>query len=85
MEAKTQSQAQTKVAESSTIPGDNLASIDDHGTESVVTLTNCPTEPCAIFYTDAISQSILVICKDARHTNTQQTTKAATVGAQREK
>jgi hypothetical protein len=35
-----------------------------------IKITQCPTDPCAIYYTDAISRSILVICKDPKHTDT---------------
>jgi hypothetical protein len=34
-----------------------------------IRITECPTDPCAIYYTDAISQSILVVCKNPKHTD----------------
>jgi hypothetical protein len=33
----------------------------------IITITECPTEPCAVYYTDALSQSFLVICKNKKH------------------
>ena len=33
----------------------------------IITVSECPTEPCAIYYTDSLSQSILVICKNKKH------------------
>ena len=33
----------------------------------IIQVTECPTEPCAIYYTDSLSQSILVICKNKKH------------------
>lgn len=35
-----------------------------------IKITECPTDPCAIYYTDAISQSILVVCQNPKHTDT---------------
>ena len=36
----------------------------------IIVLTECPTttEPCAIYYTDTLSQSLLIVCKNAKHT-----------------
>ncbi len=46
---------------------------DDLHTEEqqrrIITLATCPTEPCCIYYTDSISQSLFIICKDKRHAN----------------
>jgi hypothetical protein len=33
----------------------------------IITITECPTEPCEIFYTDTLSQSILIECKNLKH------------------
>jgi hypothetical protein len=33
----------------------------------IITITKCLSEPCAIFYTDTLSQSILIECKDPKH------------------
>jgi hypothetical protein len=33
----------------------------------VVVLTECPTKPCAIYYTDTLSQSLLIVCKNPKH------------------
>ena len=33
----------------------------------IITVTECPTEPCAVYYTDTLSQSLLVICKNKKH------------------
>jgi hypothetical protein len=33
----------------------------------IITVTECLTEPCAIYYTDTLSQSLLVICKNKKH------------------
>ena len=37
----------------------------------IIVLTECPTttEPCAIYYTDTLSQSLLIVCKNPRHTH----------------
>jgi hypothetical protein len=32
-----------------------------------ILITKCLTDPCSIFYTDTISESILIECKDPRH------------------
>jgi uncharacterized protein YycO len=32
-----------------------------------IIITECPTEPCAIYYTDTFSQSILIICRSQKH------------------
>ena len=33
----------------------------------IITVTECPTEPCAVYYTDTLSHSLLVICKNKKH------------------
>jgi hypothetical protein len=33
----------------------------------IIPVTECLTEPCPIYYTDSLSQSILVICKNKKH------------------
>jgi hypothetical protein len=33
----------------------------------IITVTECPTEPCAIYYIDAVFQSFVVICKNQKH------------------
>jgi hypothetical protein len=33
----------------------------------IITITECPTEPCAVYYTDSLSQSVLVICRNPKH------------------
>ena len=35
----------------------------------VVVITKCPTTPCAIYYTDTLSQSLPVLCINPKHTD----------------
>jgi hypothetical protein len=35
--------------------------------QSHIIITKCLSDPCPIFYTDTMSQSILIECKDPRH------------------
>jgi hypothetical protein len=35
----------------------------------IIIVTECLTEPCPVYYTDSLSQSILVICKNKKHTD----------------
>jgi hypothetical protein len=35
--------------------------------EPIIILTECPTEPCHIRYTDVLSQSLLIVCKNSKH------------------
>lgn len=61
------------------IPEENPASTDNRvsikrlfkpGRDSrkAVVITKCLCEPCSIFYTDTISGSIFIECRDPRHT-----------------
>jgi hypothetical protein len=34
-----------------------------------IIITKCPTETCSGFYTDTLSESIVIECKDPRHHN----------------
>ena len=60
-------------------PEDDLVSTDNKiGIKSIskteresrkaVVITKCLCEPCPIFYTDTISGSIFIECRDPRHT-----------------
>lgn len=45
---------------------------ENHQTEgeqlkTPIIITQCPTEPCRHFYTDTITESILIECRDPRH------------------
>jgi len=37
----------------------------------IITVTECPTEPCTVYYTDALSQSVLVICRNRKHADAE--------------
>jgi hypothetical protein len=36
--------------------------------EHLITLTECPAELCAVYYTDTWSQSLLIVCRNPKHT-----------------
>jgi hypothetical protein len=36
----------------------------------VIVIMECLSDPCPGFYTDSLSQSLLVVCKDPKHTST---------------
>jgi hypothetical protein len=40
----------------------------DSRQRDVIITTECLTDPCPGFYTDALSQSLLVVCKNPKHT-----------------
>lgn len=33
----------------------------------IIRITECLSEPCALYYTDTISQSTLIICQNPKH------------------
>ena len=37
--------------------------------KTLVVITKCLCDPCPVFYTDTISESILIRCKDPRHSS----------------
>jgi hypothetical protein len=60
------------------IPESNLVSTDDKEAikrlskqasqnRKLVVITKCLCDPCPEFYTDTLSESILIRCKDPRH------------------
>jgi hypothetical protein len=71
MEAKPHAQIQAEAAKPSIPVEDDLVSIDDkYNKESIVILNECPTVPCQVYYTDALSESLLIICKSPKHKTT---------------
>jgi hypothetical protein len=61
------------------IPNDNLVTIDNKvcakriskiepGSRRIVIITKCLCDPCPRFYTDTVSESIFIECRDPRHT-----------------
>ena len=74
---------------SSTLAADEIPILKQHQRPSsksnnrYIKITECPTEPCAIFYTDAISQSIVVVCENPKHTYNTDTDIQKQVGASR--
>ena len=67
-------------AAKNSIPNDNLAFIDhDDSIKSLpqevlqhkkaIVITQCLCDPCPKYYTDVISESILICCNDMKHTS----------------
>jgi hypothetical protein len=44
----------------------SISTADSESRKKVV-ITKCLCDPCPLFYTDAISESILIECRDPRH------------------
>jgi hypothetical protein len=60
------------------MPEKNLVTIDNpksikklskaaYESRQAIVLNECPTEPCEIYYTDALSESFLIVCKSPKH------------------
>ena len=45
----------------------NLAIKSNPKQQRYIIITKCLCDPCPIFYTDTISESIIIECSDARH------------------
>ena len=35
----------------------------------IIKITQCLSDPCAVYYTDSLSQSILIVCENPKHTD----------------
>jgi hypothetical protein len=56
-----------EVTSSSIIAADEEQAIKKQN--HIIKITQCLSDPCAVYYTDSLSQSILIVCTNPKHTD----------------